>query len=166
MGGAEPMVKAGVMEGVDEVYGYHCTPHEEFGKIFCPDREMLAHVAEFEVTVKGRGGHGATPHLNRDPIIAASQMINSLCTVLAYDISCHDKATLTVCSLHGGTAANVQPETCKFTGTIRDYSQEVFKIVNSRFREIVNGIAKSMGVEAEIEFTMSYPATVNHPENA
>jgi metal-dependent amidase/aminoacylase/carboxypeptidase family protein len=66
------MISAGVLDGVDAIYAYHCTPHEEFCKVVCPDREVLAHVGEFTVTVKGRGGHGAYPHLNKDPIIAAT----------------------------------------------------------------------------------------------
>jgi hippurate hydrolase len=71
-GGAVPTIEHGVLEGIDEIYAYHNTPEEELGKIYCPDREIMAHRAGFTITVTGKGGHGAYPHLAVDPILAAT----------------------------------------------------------------------------------------------
>jgi metal-dependent amidase/aminoacylase/carboxypeptidase family protein len=66
------MIDEGALEGIDEVYGYHNTPREDLGKVFCPDTEIMAHVTQYRVTVKGKGGHGGYPQNAVDPIICAT----------------------------------------------------------------------------------------------
>jgi hippurate hydrolase len=71
-GGAKPMINEGVMKGVDEVYGYHNSPTIPFGKLFCPDRELMAAVTPVRVVVRGKGGHGGYPQKAIDPITCAA----------------------------------------------------------------------------------------------
>jgi hippurate hydrolase len=88
LGGAVQTIEAGALDGIDEIYAYHNSPEEEFGKVYCPNREIMAHRAGFTVTVTGTGGHGAYPEHSTDPILAATQMITTLTNIPARILSC------------------------------------------------------------------------------
>ena len=165
-GGAKPMIDEGCLEGVDEVYGYHNTPLLDLGQLFCPDQAIMAHPCFFTVTVKGKGGHGAYPQLNVDSLLAASTMVTSLTSILARDISCHEKAVLSICEFHSGSAPNVMPEEAVFRGTLRNFEDDTLKTMKKRFKEICKGVADAMRCKVTIDIQDMYPATVNHPTNA
>jgi len=161
--GAQVMIDAGVLENppVGAAMGIHVwarIPTGKMGIVFGP---CMAAVDEFEVTIKGVGGHAAYPHFSVDPILIASYTITALQTIVSRDFDPIDTAVVTVGSIQGGTAFNIIPPEVKLRGTCRTFSDKGRKLVKKRFFEIVNGTAKAMGGSAEIDFQHKIPATIN-----
>jgi amidohydrolase len=127
---------------------------------------MMAGAHTFRVRVTGKGGHGAIPQLSIDPIAAAAQMITALQTIVSRNVNPLDSAVITVGALHSGTAFNVIPQEAVFEGTIRTFKGEVFDLVEKRFREIVEGIGRSMGCQVEIEIVRATYTVENDPNLA
>lgn len=117
----------------------------------------------FQVVIRGKGGHGAAPHLTIDPVQAAVQVISALQTVVARNVPPLKSAVVSVTSLHGGEAFNVIPETVELRGTIRSFDPEVRQLVLQRVEQIVNGVTAALGCKAQLELWRVTPAVVNDP---
>ena len=117
----------------------------------------------FAVTLRGRGSHGAKPHLGADVIVAGAQIVTALQTISSRRTSPTEPVVVTVGSFHSGEAGNVLPEEARFTGILRTMGGEARERVKADFRAIVSGIAAGMGVEADIEIFESYPGCINDP---
>ena len=113
--------------------------------------------------LRGKGGHGATPHDTVDPIIAAVGMVQALQSIVSRNTSAIESLVVSVTQIHSGTASNIIPEEAWFCATIRSFSPHVRDLAEKRFREIVQGHAAAYGVTAEIAYERGYPPTVNHP---
>ncbi|WP_343079317.1 M20 aminoacylase family protein [Ostreiculturibacter nitratireducens] len=165
-GGGEVMVKEGVMErfGIDEVYGIHNVPNLPFGHFHTTPGPIMAAVDTVYVTVKGRGGHAATPHETIDPLIAVTGMVQALQTIVSRNVFALDQFVLSVTQIHGGSASNVVPDEAWFSVTVRSFTPEVRDLAEKRFREIVDGHAAAYGVKAEITYERGYPPTVNEAD--
>jgi hippurate hydrolase len=165
-GGGEVMVKEGVMERFDitQVYGIHNVPNLPFGKFVTTPGPCMAAVDTAYVRVRGKGGHGATPHETIDPVVAIVGMVSALQTIISRNLYTLDDLVLSVTQIHTGTASNIVPEDGWFCATIRTFSADVRDMVRRRFHEIVAGHAAAYGVEANVEYEMGYPPTINHPE--
>ncbi len=163
-GGAGVMVQEGVMERFDiaQVYGIHNVPGLPAGRFETCPGPLLAAVDTLTVTVTGRGGHGAHPEDAADPVAAIVAMVGALQTIVSRNRKGTDALVLSVTQIHTGSADNIIPESGWFCATVRTYDKAVQNMVEERCREIVTGIAKAMGVHAEIDFERGYPATVNH----
>ncbi|OQR89115.1 hypothetical protein THRCLA_09912, partial [Thraustotheca clavata] len=148
------------LDGVDEIYGYHNGPFP-LGVVAVKGGPMLAHACFFSITVKGPGGHGSAPHQTQDPIVAAGQIIVAIQSIASRNISAQESAVISITQVHGGEADNVIPSSVKMSGTIRDFSPQVFSVVEERMRSIVENTAKAYGVIGTVEFKDSYPVTVN-----
>ena len=165
-GGGEVMVKEGVMDrfGIAQVYGIHNAPNVPFGKFVTTPGPLMAAVDTAWVRLRGRGGHGATPHETVDPIIAAVGMIGALQSIVSRNTSAIESLVISVTQIHSGTASNIIPEEAWFCATIRSFAPHIRDLAERRFREIVSGHAAAYGVEAELVYDRGYPPTVNHPE--
>lgn len=163
-GGADVMVQEGVMERFDitQVYGIHNAPGLPEGRFETRPGPLMAAVDTLNVTVTGRGGHGAHPEDAVDPVAAIVAMVGALQTIVSRNRKGTDALVLSVTQIHTGSADNIIPESGWFCATVRTYDKAVQDMVEARCREIVNGIATAMGVRAEIDFERGYPATVNH----
>jgi hippurate hydrolase len=117
----------------------------------------------FEVTVKGRGGHGSSPHRALDPIQAGCEMVTSLQAMVTRTFDVFDPVVVTVGSFHGGTADNVIPDEARFEATVRTFSPGNRTLVKRRLVEVVEGVAAAHGLSVETSFGMGYPVTVNDP---
>ena len=166
MGGAEQMIADGVLENpkVDYALSLHLWNGKPLGWLGIGAGPMMAGAEYFKVTVYGKGGHGAMPQTTIDPILAISEIVSALQSVVARNVSPLQSALLTVASLDAGEAFNVIPPKAEMTGTIRTFEKEVREIVIQRFREIVENTAKAMGCEAEIELKRISPAVINDAE--
>ena len=164
-GGGEVMVKEGVMDrfGIGQVYGIHNAPNLPFGKFVTTPGPIMAAVDTAWVRLRGKGGHGATPHDTVDPIIAAVGMVQGLQSIVSRNTSATEALVVSVTQIHSGTASNIIPEEAWFCATIRSFSPHVRDLAERRFREIVQGHAAAYGVTAEIAYERGYPPTVNHP---
>ena len=164
-GGGEVMVKEGVMDrfAIGQVYGIHNAPNLPFGKFVTTPGPIMAAVDTAWVRLRGKGGHGATPHDTVDPIIAAVGMVQALQSIVSRNTSAIESLVVSVTQIHSGTASNIIPEEAWFCATIRSFSPHVRDLAEKRFREIVQGHAAAYGVTAEIAYERGYPPTVNHP---
>eukprot|EP00160_Parvularia_atlantis_P001484 Unigene11184_Nuclearia_a/m.34211 Unigene11184_Nuclearia_a/g.34211 ORF Unigene11184_Nuclearia_a/g.34211 Unigene11184_Nuclearia_a/m.34211 type:complete len:409 (+) Unigene11184_Nuclearia_a:53-1279(+) len=161
-GGALPLIEGGALEGVDEVYGYHNWPVVPLGVVSVVAGPLMAHVADFDIDVVGRGGHASTPHLCVDPVIAAAHVITALQTVVSRSISSATNAVVTVAAVHAGTTHNVIPDKVALRGTIRDVNAGVYETIVQRVKQIVTATAEAHGCTAQITIKSTYPVLVNH----
>jgi len=162
-GGAERMIAAGCMENptVDAVFFGHTTSGYPTGSIVVRSGPTSAASNPFTVIFKGKGTHGAHPQKGTDAIVAACQAVLALQTISSRRTSPTDSVVVTVGSFHAGTVGNVLPETVTLSGTIRTLTPETRTRVKEDFRQIINGTAAAMGVEAEIDLVDGYAATIN-----
>lgn len=166
-GGAELMVKEGVMDDVDAAFGIHIAAGTYVGNIEYRPRGMMAAVDDFRITIKGKQAHGSAPWLGVDPVVTAAQVINNLQTVVSRNLELTKAAAVvTVGAIHGGVRSNIIPEELEMLGTIRTFDDGMRDTLHKRFREIVEHTAASNGATAVIELPYSahYPVTYNDPE--
>lgn len=160
-GGAKILVEAGVMEGVDSIYGLHCDPEYDVGQVMCKAGPLMAAVDKFQVKIIGKGGHGAMPHLCIDPIVVTAQIIVNLQTVISRSTDPLEAALITIGILHGGESFNVIPESLTFEGTVRTLSKEVRSSTEARIRSILDGMTQAYNASYEIEWLKGYPVLNN-----
>ncbi|MBP1994828.1 M20 metallopeptidase family protein [Paenibacillus eucommiae] len=155
--GAKAMVAEGVLEGVDEIYGLHNLPTLAAGKVATRRGPMMASVDRIEITLEGRGGHGAMPDQSIDPIVAASSIVMGLQTAVSREVSPLEPAVVTIGSIHSGDANNVIPHRAHLTGTIRTFSPAVQKLMPERIQRIVERIAEAYRCKAELTYIEQVP---------
>jgi amidohydrolase len=163
VGGAEPMIAAGVMENptVDAAFGIHIAQDLPVGTIGVIHGPMTAACDEAVITIRGVGAHGARPHRGVDPIVIAGQCIVALQTLVSREVNPLRQAVITVGSMHAGTVSNVIPETCELKATIRTFDEETRKLLARRIPALVEGIAVAMQGSAEVDYSFGYPTLVN-----
>lgn len=162
-GGAARMIAAGCMEHphVDAMLCCHVESGIPAGTLCTRSGPVCAASNPFAVTLRGKGTHGAKPHLGTDVIAAGAQIVTALQTISSRRTAPTEPVVVTVGSFHSGEAGNVLPEEAKFTGILRTMGGAARERVKADFRAIVSGVASAMGVEAEIEIFESYPGCVN-----
>jgi amidohydrolase len=169
-GGAEPMIAAGALENprVDEVYGLHLTTQTAVGQVGIMTGPAMASADFFDVTVTGRGGHGAYPHLSLDPITAAANILLGLQNLVSREVSAHERAVLTVGQIVGGTKHNIIPASAVMRGSLRTFNEAVRAQIKGRLADYAADIARAHRTQARLAFTgEGCPAVVNHaPQTA
>ena len=165
-GGGREMVKDGMMErfAISEVYGMHNLPGLEPGRFATRPGPIMASTDEFNVTVRGRGGHAAMPHTTIDPVVISAQIITALQTIAARNVDPLQSSVVSVTILKAGDASNVIPGEASFAGTIRTLNAEMRELSKTRLKEIAEGVAAALGAEATISIHTGYPVTKNHGE--
>jgi hippurate hydrolase len=154
----------------DYVLGLHVDSGLETGFIGYGSGFVFANVDSVDVTIRGVGGHGATPHKTKDPIVIASQVILALQTIVSRELRPTDAAVVTVGSIHGGTKHNIISDEVKLQITVRSYSDQTRKMALASIRRITTNIARAAGVPPDREPTMQVnekeytPSTYNDPE--
>ena len=162
-GGGEKMIQDGLFQDfkIDEVYALHNWPGLKLGQFGVSSGPMMAAVDEFDIIVKGKGGHAAMPDLAVDPVIIASQIINSLQTIISRITNPVDKALISVTKIHGGSAYNVIDDEVQLGGTVRTFKNETRDLIEKKINDTAKGIAIANGGEAKIQYYRKYPATIN-----
>ena len=166
LGGANAMIADGVLEGPrpDVAMGLHVSSNHKLGTAVVRSGAMMAASDAFRVIVRGRGGHGAHPEQTIDAVLVAAQIVVALQTIVARNVNPEEVAVITVGAFQAGEAGNVIADKAELRGTIRSFSQEVRELLHRRIREVVEGIARSLGASAELELRYGVDATVNAPE--
>ena len=166
--GAKAMMKDGLFDRfpVDAIYGVHNMPGVPAGEITVSPGPVMAAADQFSVTVKGRGGHGAMPHLAVDPVVAAAAMINGLQSLVSRAANPHETLVVSVTKIHGGDAFNVIPDSVTFGGTVRYFDLDLGQKNMERMTKMVEGIAEGHGVGVEVTYDHGYPPTTNHEQQA
>ena len=165
-GGANMMVKHGLFQRcpMQKVYGLHNWPEMQAGTFLWRAGPVMAAVGFFEITVTGKGSHGASPHQGIDPIMVSAQIIGALQTIVSRSIEPIEGGVVSVGSIAGGDAYNILPERVVMKGTARWYQPRVGDQIEAGMTRLVHGIAESFGATAELRFFRHAPATVNDAE--
>jgi amidohydrolase len=165
--GGDRMVKDGALDGrvlgppVDQIYGLHGWPSLPVGTVASRPGPMLAAAEAFEIQVRGVGGHAALPHLARDPVVAASAIVQNLQSVVSRAVRPFDAAVISVTAFQAGSAFNVIPEEANLRGTIRWFHEEVGALLHERMQACVQETARALGTEASLRFLSATPVTSN-----
>lgn len=160
-GGAEPMIAEGALDGVDFVIGQHMLPSLPAGTVGISHGPTLAAVDELTLIVRGRGGHGAYPHLTVDAVVVAAQLITTLQTVVARTVDPLDAAVLSFGIVKGGYNFNVIADQVELRGTVRTLHPKLRGEMRQRIETIVKGVTQAMGATFELDYQHRYPATIN-----
>lgn len=166
--GAEKMIRDGVLLNpkVDAAFGLHVWNDQPVGKIALNPGALMAGVHSFEVTIVGKGGHGAAPHQAVDAVVTAAQVISNLQTVVSRNVDPLETAVVTVGSIHAGDAFNIIPETALLRGTVRYFNPKLGDALPEWIERVVRGVTDSMGARYEMKYERLTPPTINNAEMA
>lgn len=164
LGGARPMVEAGVLDQprVEEVYGLHLTTQMTAGTVMVRPGPNMASADSITVEVTGRGGHGAYPHLSVDPVTAAAHILIGMQHLVAKEVAAQETAVLTIGQILAGTKNNIIPASAVMHGTLRTFADRVREQILSRLPAFAADMARAYRAEARVVLgDMSCPTVVN-----
>ena len=162
-GGGEIMINDGILNhfNIDEVYALHNWPELPLGHFGVSTGPMMAAVDEFDIIVKGKGGHAAIPDLGVDPVIIAAQIINAVQTIISRVTSPIDKALISITKVHAGSAYNVIDDEVFLGGTVRTFKEKTRILIQNKLNDTAKGIAQANGGDIEFIYKPGYPPTIN-----
>jgi hippurate hydrolase len=165
-GGGLEMVKDGLMDrfGVQEVYGLHNMPGVPLGAFAIRPGPMMAAADRFTITITGKGGHAAKPHMTIDPVVVGSQIVLALQTIASRTADPLDSIVVSTCVFEAGSAYNVIPQTATLKGTVRTLLKETRVMAEERITLIAQNVAAALGASVEVDYAKGYPVTYNHAE--
>ena len=167
-GGGRRMVEEGLFERfpADAIYGLHNWPQLPVGSFAMCAGPAMAAADQFSIELTGTGCHAAMPHLGRDPIVAASLIVQAACAIVARQVDPLDNAVVSITKIQGGDTYNVVPERVTMLGTARSFRAATQDFIERRLGEIVAGIAAAQGLEGQLTYRRGYPPTLNHAQQA
>ena len=163
-GGARMMMDDGLFDEVlpNEIYAFHCLPEMDCGKVGMKKGRYMASTDELYWKIKGRGGHGATPHLSVDPILVASHIVVALQQVVSRNAAPMMPTVLTVGKIEDvGGRTNIIPEVVKMEGIIRTFDPQWRLDAHEQIKKISCGVAEAMGAECDLFIDYGYPPVIN-----
>lgn len=161
--GAKAMVEQGALKDVQAIYGLHVTANLPAGVVGYRSGPLMAGSDNISIQVEGRGGHGSSPWNAVDPVVAASQVVLGLQTVVSRQLNISkEPAVITIGSIHGGTRYNIIPDNVELLGTLRTFDEEMRQEALKRITATAESIAASSGAKAKVRFgPVAYPVTSN-----
>ncbi|MGW4381685.1 M20 metallopeptidase family protein [Kitasatospora sp. NPDC004531] len=170
-GGAARMIEEGVLDAAGErvaaAYALHVTAAQlPAGYVAGRPGPIMAASDTLRVVVRGRGGHGSSPHLALDPVPVACEAVLALQAMVTRQFDAFDPVVVTVGAFHAGTVENVVPDRAEFAATVRSFSSAAREQVRDRALRLVRGIGEAHGCEVDAVVEPGYPVTVNDPAEA
>jgi amidohydrolase len=164
--GAKAMLDSGLFdsEPVKAIFAGHMNPELPLGQVELIYGTAHAAADTLRIRIKGKGGHGAAPHLCIDPIVAGAHLVTQLQVFTSRNIAPLESAVLTIGKFHAGTAENIIPQEANLLGTLRTLSPEVRTLARRRIDEMVRSLDLTFGVITTFELIEGYPIHVNHSE--
>ncbi|MER8594279.1 M20 family metallopeptidase [Mesorhizobium sp. M1182] len=164
--GAQKMVQDGLMEryGIDQVYGMHNMPGIDIGTFAIRDGSILAALDEFDVIIKGKGGHAASPHLTIDPVLVGAQIIVGLQSLVSRNTDPTEALVISVTRFNAAHAYNVIPNQVALGGTVRSLSPTLRDFAEHQIKACAEGIANGFGATIDYSHRRLEPLTFNHTE--
>ena len=161
--GAKAMVEAGVLKDVQAIYGLHITSNLPGGVVGYRSGPLMAGSDNITIHVEGRGGHGSSPWATIDPIVAASQVVMGLQTVVSRQLNIsQEPAVVTIGQIQGGTRYNIIPDKVEMMGTLRTFDEDMRQEALKRITTTAESIAAASGAKASVRFgPVAYPVTTN-----
>jgi hippurate hydrolase len=164
--GAKAMIEDGLFQRfpAEQVYALHNWPALPPGKIGITPGPAMAAADRIEITIDGRGGHGAHPHAAIDPVLVAGHIITATQSIVSRNVSPIDTAVVSLCAMQAGNpgAMSVIPAHAKLVGTVRTFRPATQDMIERRLRELIPSIAAAFGAKATLKYERVYPATFNH----
>ncbi|RKY88363.1 amidohydrolase [candidate division KSB1 bacterium] len=164
-GGAISMIKEGVLKNpdVDAIFGLHTDPDLPVGTIGVKKGPMMASANNFQIKIIGKGGHGAHPHLTKDPILTAAEVVLALQKVVSRMTNPFSPAVLSFGTISGGSASNIIPEEVEIVGTCRALDQETADLFPQAISRIVKGVTEGNGCTYKYRYIKGTPVLINEP---
>ena len=167
-GGARVMVENGLFERfpIEAVYGIHNQPNMQLNHFYVTHGPMMASYDVFEIKITGVGAHAAAPHLSKDTILVATQIVNGLQSIVSRNADPLSSLVVSVTQIHSGDTWNVIPQQAVIRGTVRTFDAQVQDMAENRIKKIATGIASTFDAKAEVDYQRRYPATINYAKQA
>ncbi len=167
-GGARVMVEQGLFDKfpVESVFGMHNMPGLEIGEMAVRGGPIMAAFDIFEITVTGHGTHAAAPHLGKDAVLAAAEIVTALQTIASRTVDAQASVVVSVTQIHGGDTWNVIPEDVVLRGTVRAFQPEIQDLAEASIRRIAEGVAAAHDMTVAIDYQRRYPPTINDATEA
>lgn len=162
-GGARDMIADGCLDGVDVIFGTHLWSTTKLGTIGYRVGPVMAAADKFELTLFGRGGHGAKPHETIDAVVLGATVVKELQSIVSRRLDPLQQAVLTIGTLHAGNTFNVIADSAELTGTIRTFDPLVADQIVKEMERIIKGVCDAAGATYTFRYERGYPAVVNHP---
>lgn len=159
--GACKVIEARHLQNVQAIFGMHNKPDLPVGTIGIKDGPLMAGVDRFEIEIKGIGTHAAVPDAGVDPIVASSQIVMALQTIVSRNISSFHNAVISVTNIHSGNTWNVIPEKATLEGTVRTFQAETRIKIPELMKRVIKGVADALGVQAKLHWYPGPPAVHN-----
>jgi amidohydrolase len=162
--GAMAMIDDGLLDqfGIEQVYGMHNWPGSPVGAFGLRKGPLMAAADEITITIDGKGGHGAMPHLCIDPVMVGAQIITALQTITSRNVDPLDSSVISITQFRAGTANNIIPQSAWLNGTVRTLKPATRDMVEKRIHAIATALAAASGATAHVEYRRGYPPTINH----
>jgi amidohydrolase len=164
--GGRIMVEEGVLENpkVDAIFGAHVFPFLPVRKVGVYEREGLAAADRFIIKIIGKGGHAASPHVSKDPILAAGHLITQIHSIVSRNVNPLESGVITIGKVSAGTASNIIPDEVELIGTVRSLNPQVREELKSRIEQVTQGVARSFSMDYRFDFEYGYPVLINNSE--
>lgn len=164
--GGQRMVREGIMErfGISQVFGMHNDPGMEVGKFGICDGPIMAAMDEFDLVVKGRGGHAAKPHETIDPVVIAAQIVIGLQTLVSRNTNPLEALVISVTKFNAAQAYNIIPDRVEMAGTVRTLVPGLRDFAERQILASAQGIARGFGADIDFRYSPSSPVTINHTD--
>ncbi|MGO4711385.1 M20 aminoacylase family protein [Bradyrhizobium sp. 2TAF24] len=162
--GAERMMRDGLLDrfAIDQVYGMHNRPGLPLGQFSIRSGPSMASTDRIDITIEGKGGHAARPHVAIDSLLIGTQLVGQLQSIVSRTIDPLDSAVVSICEFHAGNAHNVIPQRVSLSGTVRTLKAETRDLIERRMHEITEGVARMTGARIALRYQRQTPVLVNH----
>ena len=162
-GGARPLVESGALDHVDAVFGNHLWATTDLGHIETREGAFMAGTDRFEITIKGKGGHGAYPHETKDAIVIGTEVVSKLQTIISRGIDPLKTAVITVGQFNAGKSFNVIADEAEIIGTVRYLDKDIQQQVKEQMKQAAEGVCQASGASVDFRYFEGYPPVMNHP---
>lgn len=162
--GAQDLISAGALEGVDAIFGIHVWNDADYGTVNIEAGPRMASASRFKITIKGKGGHGALPHQGVDALVVAANLVVQLQTIVSREIDPLLPAVLTVGSFHSGSRFNIMADEAVLEGTTRCFDNKTNEYLRLALIRQAKTTAESYRATAEVEYSQFVIPTINDPE--
>jgi amidohydrolase len=162
--GAQKLVQEGILDNVDEIYGIHLMSNLELGKLGFPTGPAKASCNDFDIIIKGKGGHGGVPQDTVDPIYIASHLIQAFQSIVSRNLNPLHAGVISFGGMQAGNSYNVIPSEVRLQGTIRAMTFEAAEIMHQKTAQLTEAICASFGAKGNYTFIEGTPPLYNHPE--
>ena len=163
-GGARSIVESGLLDDLDAVFGTHLFPNMPAGTIGIRSGYAMAGRTYFKLKIQGVGGHGSSPHMANDSIVAGAHFVTAVQTIISRRLNPFDMGVITIGSFDGKGSFNVIKDSVELEGDVRYMNVETQQLIEKEIHRIVKGIEEEFGVNCELTYTADYPPLYNNPE--